>query len=104
MPYAGRSRVRRRSVGRPRRRSTTIKLQDKATFHNRKLSVYSKEGGPEDRVVFPGENDASFNRARVGETFQVQYLRRPRQATKSVRLVNRGGRTVSVPVLEFFVK
>ena len=99
MSYVGHSRTRRRlSVGRPRRRSTTIKLQDKATFRGKSYSVYGRRGAPiGDRVIFADDPEFKSTRTPIGAKFRVTYLGRPYTAHKSIRLV--AGRTV--PVLEF---
>jgi len=95
----GRSRGRRRfSVGRPRRRSTTIKLQDKATRLGRSYDVYTNRLTPEhERVIFA--KDPEFLRAPVGTVFSVRYLGRTYRGKKSVRMVRRGNQTVTPPVL-----
>jgi hypothetical protein len=100
----GRNRSRRRgmSVGRPRRRSTTIKLQDKATRLGREYSVYTNSQTPEhERVIFA--KDPEFLRAPVGTSFSAQYLGRSYRGKKSLRIVRRGNLSISVPVLEFLV-
>jgi len=98
----GRSRGRRRYVGRPRRRSTTIKLQDKATRLGRTYDVYTNRLTPEhERVIFA--KDPEFLRAPVGTAFSAQYLGRSYRGRKSIRLVRRGNQSVSVPVLEWQV-
>lgn len=90
------------SVGRPRRRSTTIKLQDKATFRGRKYSIYTNTATErKERVLFP--RDPEFLSAPVGTSFRVKYLGETYTAKKSVRMIRRGNQTVTPAVLEFIV-
>ncbi len=99
MSYVGRNRGRRGfSVGRPRRRSTTVKLQDKARFRGAEYSVYTNKLTPEhERVIFPRDSD--FLRAPVNSMFRVKYLGETYAGKKSVRMVRRGNQTVTPAVL-----
>lgn len=104
MSYIGRRRGGRRVLGRVRRRSTTIKLQDKATVRGLQYSVYSRRGGPEDRIVFVKDPDFTSQRTPIGTKIPVRYLGRTYPARKSIRLVKRrDGSVNSVPVAEFEV-
>ena len=99
----GRSRSR-RSVGRPRRRSTTVRLQDKATVYGKEYPVYTNTATTrKERVVF-GINDSRFLNAKMDTEFSAHYLNRSYSAKKSMRIVRRGNQKPSgVPVLEFEV-
>lgn len=102
MSYLGNRRGRRStSVGRPRRRNTTIKLQDKATFRGNSYSVYSRRGGEADRVIFSKDSEVQSNRTPIGAKFRVTYLGRNYTAQKSLRMVRRDNQTVTAPVLEW---
>ena len=89
-------------MGRPRRRNTTIKLQDKATRMGREYSVYTNSATPRhERVIFA--KDPEFLRAPTGTSFSAQYLGRSYRGKKSVRMIRRGNQRFSVPVLEWDV-
>jgi len=98
LSYVGGRRGHSHAVGRARRRSTTVKLQDKATRLGREYSVYTNSATREhERIIFA--KDKEFMDAPVGASFSARYRGTSYHGKKSLRLVNRGNQSVSVPVL-----